>query len=403
MLTRMWFLIAISVGGMLCFQASAAQSVGGTEWKLRMQAMLGDVLTLVPYAFDTGQAPPAAESKVVEKSIRSLIKQSGELKNHASRISQSKESKIDPSFAFIAESFESELKMALNASESSDQLARPRAQGYMRSALAKCMFCHTQSANGPEIKMNPFGAIFSKLSSSDRFMALTATRQFDEALKEFSAYVNAAKIKAPEHSQFDQNVRSAIAISVRVKKDAKSALAVIGEVAASGFGSPMLQSDLKSWKNAVVTWQSEKSPATMTEQDLFSQAKRLVDQQKKKENSTDIVANTNIEMLRASSYLHDLLSSYPKNQRRAQSYLLLASVYKSLPGFAIWDLAEEYLGACIRENPHSEIGEKCYSEYDDSMLTGYSGSSGLHLPKAVKDHLSQMKALAKRTESPQAK
>ena len=78
--------------------------------------------------------------------------------------------------------------------------------------------------------------------------------------------------------------------------------------------------------------------------------------------------------------------------------MLLASIYKSLPGFAIWDLAEEYLGACIRENPHSEIGEKCYSEYDDSILTGYSGSSGLHLPRAVKDHLAQMKALAKRAE-----
>ncbi len=66
-----------------------------------------------------------------------------------------------------------------------------------------------------------------------------------------------------------------------------------------------------------------------------------------------------------------------------------------LPGFAIWDLADEYLGACVQEYPHSTIGEKCFNQYSDNVVVGYSGSAGTNIPAAVREHLARMKALAK--------
>jgi hypothetical protein len=276
------------------------------------------------------------------------------------------------------------------------------------------MLCHTQTANGPELKLDQFKAQFAALSADDRFTALTATRQFDEALTLFATMVeesktgkgtpNGAANSAAQAAMFDRNARVAMAVLVRVKKDPARALSLIDKMTASEVGTTVLRNDLKGWKRDLLTWQSEKAKGGEKEmgsdQALFNEASRLKKSALQAEAPLVNATSSSIAYLRASALLHDLLLQYPKSHLRPQSYLMLASIYESLPGFSIWDLSDEYLGACIQENPHSEMGEKCFQQYNESLIGGYTGSSGTHIPAAVQRHLSKMHDLANRIVEP---
>jgi hypothetical protein len=390
-------LIFLSVAVFVSVAAKGADQVGNAEWKARMQAMLGNVLVLFPFAFDRSKFNDPKNAATIQSSLKNLVAHSSELKNHTSHMKPEDGLKIDPSFPIIADAFAADLMLAQSTYLMGENF-QANSQGYLRSALSKCMMCHTQSANGPELKLDQFKSQFAALSTTDRFMALTATRQFDAALKEFDQYVANSKVTKPDAVTFDEGVRAALAIVVRVKRDSKRALSLIDEIADSGAGTSMLQHDLKGWKKAVLAWQAEKPVSLLSAQALFDEAERLIESGKKQE-SIETSESPAIGLLRASAYLHDLLSNYSNSPLRAKSYLLLASVYDSLPGFAIWDLADEYLESCIQENPHSEIGEKCFAQYDDNTTIGYTGSSGTHIPEAVREHIDRMHALAKRIQA----
>ncbi len=371
------------------------EGVGGADWKAQMRTMLTDVLVLFPLVFDDAKFKDPKGATIIQKSLNSLATHASGLKEHTSRVQPIDGLKIDPSFPFVAEAFEREVVMAQSAFSETGN-SRNRSQIYLRSAISKCMMCHTQSPIGSELKIYQFENQFVSLSSSDRLMALTATRQFDTALKQFDQIVHDAKLTKPDPSTFDRNAKATLAIAVRAKNDPLKSLAVINQVISSGAGSSGLQKDATGWKKSVLEWQEEGRVATKSDQALFNEAKRLSTVEHLKKSEAEIYENTDVMLLRASSRLHDLLSSYPKSSLRAESYLLLASIYQSIPGFAIWDVGDEYLGACIKENPHSEMGERCFKEYDDSITLGYTGSSGTHLPGSVIKQLQKLQLLARR-------
>lgn len=381
--------------------ASAPAKVGDEAWKARMQLMLSDVVQLLPFAFDEVKFTDQKNESTIETALKGLATHSAELKQHTSHMDRAKGLKIDPSFPFIADSFEREIAQAQQSFN--DPNTRSESQIILRSALAKCTMCHSQSAVGPTLKLKTFNSTLKNLPLSDRLMALTVTRQFEEALIAFQQYAKEAKGVKPKTVPFDKNVRALLAVAVRVKRDPLAAGRVISAAIDSGAGSTMLQTDLASWKTAVATWQQEKPPDLNSDQMLFSEAKKLTNRSQDSQRTRESYVSDAVSYLRASGYLHDLLSNYPESSLRAESYILLASIYESLPGFAIWDLGDEYLGACIEENPHSNNGERCFSLYNDSIVAGYTGSSGTHLPTAVKDHLSHMKSISQKntpTESP---
>lgn len=373
--------------------AQANKEVGGSEWKLRMQSMLKDVLLLFPYAFDESKFDDPKNAKAIEASLQSLAKASGELKKHTSGVKPAEGLKIDPSFPFVADAFERELAMAQFAFNQGPT-SRRQSQGYLRSALSKCTMCHSQAPLGPELKIDSFKNQLASLSNADRFTALVTTRQFDEALSQFQKTLKDAKLNQPDRILIDQNARTSLALVVRVKKDPKKALEVINDLISSEAGTAMIQIDAKGWKAALEKWAHEKPLSLKTDKALFREAKKMAAENRP--NVEELAKNRDVSLLRASSLLHDLLTTFPKSPLRADSYLLLASIYDALPGFAMWDLGDEYLGACIHENPHSQMGEKCFNEYEASLRLGFTGSSGTHIPAAVMDHLLRMKQLATR-------
>lgn len=380
----------------------AQEKVGDAQWKLRMQSMLTDVLALFPYAFDESKYQDSKNALTIKKALDSLATHSLSLKGHTAKFNSPLDAKADPSIRFVAQIFENEVGAAQIAFGGSPEAHR-QSQNYLRSALAKCTMCHTQSSTGSELKLEQFKDQFAKLNFADRFLALIATRQFEEGLKDFSQTLRDAKVNKPDERTIDRQAKVALAIAVRVKRDPKLALRLIHEIEASKATSPMLQAELNDWKNSVLAWQADVATGVKDDAGLFAEAKRLIATSQKRENTIGHFENSNVPMLRASTTLHDLLTRFPRSPLRGESYLLLATTYDMLPGFAAWDLSEEYLSACIAEYSHTDMSEKCFRKYQTSTILGYSGSSGTNIPSAVVHHLARMKELATRKPVTNAK
>lgn len=385
--------------GVLFFFSTVASAKGvevakNAEWKVRMQAMLVEVLALFPFAFDAEKYNDPNNSAKIKSSVAKLTQHAEELRKHASHYKRDEGLKIDPSFPFIAEAFESELLQ----SQSDFKENRHRdSQYYLRSAIGKCMLCHSQTAIGPELDIDPFKPQFAALPPQDRFLAFAATRQFEKALTVLEESAKKPQIEkggAIKFADLDHNTRAALAILVRVQRDPRRALEFLNNISVNDSTPSVFKNDLKAWKKSLIEWQNETPKNLNSDQELFAEAKKLKKKADAAQSAAGNFENTDISLLRASGLLHELLSSYPKSSSRAESYLMLATIYDALPGFAIWDLSDEYLGACIEENPHSAMGEKCFERYDENITLGYSGSMGTNIPAAVKEHLARMKALA---------
>lgn len=387
--TALWILSIVMLFGPTAY---AQNKVGNTEWKVRMRALLTDVIALMPYAFDEAKYRDPKNAETIKEALDSLAAHSVSLKDHTAKLKTSADGKVDPGIRYISQAFENDIGAAQVAFSGSADAQR-QSQTYLRAALAKCMMCHSQASNGPEVQLEQFKGQFEKLNYADRFQAYAATRQFDEALEVFSKTLRDAKVSKPDESIVDREVKAALAIAVRVKRDPNLALKLINEVEASKAASRMTQADLKDWKNAVIQWQNESQIDRRHDQSLYMAAKKLASNGKATK-SVNALENSNIQMLRASSLLHDLLTNFPKSSLRGDAYLLLATTYEMLPGFSAWDLPDEYLGACIEEFSHTETSERCYKKYQEITVLGYSGSSGVHVPTAVIQHLQRMKELA---------
>ena len=268
---------------------TAKEGVGGADWKAQMRIMLTDVLVLFPLVFDDAKFKDPKNATMIQNSLNSLAKHASELKEHTSRIQTNDGLKIDPIFPFVAEAFERETAMAQWAF-SEHKNYESQSQLYLRSAISKCMMCHTESPIGSELKIYQFQNQFVSLSGSDRLMALTATRQFDSALKQFHQIVHDSKQINPNLSAFDRDAKAALAIAVRAKNDPSKSLVVINQVIASGAGSAILQKDALGWKKSVQEWQAEGSVSPKSDQALFDEAKRLSAVERLKKSEAEVYA-----------------------------------------------------------------------------------------------------------------
>ena len=339
--------------------AGHPQTVGDAGWKVKMHGLLQDTLTLIPYAFDDKKFADPKNRAAIQTSMTSLLSHVDDLKKHIDRNVKGKT--MDPSLAVIAEDFQEDLTFA-NAMFAQPAVAGRNSQIYLKSSLSRCLECHTQSDAGPEMQINAFSKQIENLSAPDKILAFASTRQFDKALSEFNQMTARPDTAKMDVFNFEHALRTALLITIRVKNDPEATLKVLDGALNSHAGSESIKVDMRDWKKSVVSWKGEKTKMTLTDSADYDRSQELFYLAKAKAGSFDHYQNSDILLLRSSAYLHHLLASYPKSQLRAKSFLLLAQIYDGLPGFAVWELPEQYLSRCIRENPKTKIvNQVCFA------------------------------------------
>ena len=223
---------------------------------------------------------------------------------------------------------------------------------------------------------------------------LALTRQFDRALELWRTELARPMRLEPERFEQLEGLRLALQVAVRSRDDAKLTQQLLAPQLTRTAELPdFAMRELKAWQKDAVAWEKERfvlgdqTPAT-----LLARAKLLVEGSGV-ERTVAPVPEHFVSMLRAASYLDELMRQAPEGPLRAEALYLLGVVHPSVSDSPLWQLEWMYFEACIRENAGKPPARLCADRLKDR--TWYTWRSGADMPAATRAALGDLMALAR--------
>jgi len=366
--------------------ATSAPRASG-DWSGKMQELSHALNKLLPLVSSQKEFNDPANDASIKESA-------GQLKKLSHQVRRLEKPAADPAYESIAQMLDEDLARAVNALHNGN---RDYARLTIRESIGYCIQCHTQTANGPSFPKLDLGFDPSKLSPLGQGDYYAATRQFDSAL---TAYKNG--IKDPAYAKKDifgweRAARSALAIAVRFKESPKESKSIAQAISKNQAAPESLRKASKSWITAIDAWSKEKPGRYKGENALLERADALIKAGDKKAEIED-EHTQEIMYLRASADLHKWLATHPAtkepNEPRAKALYLAGRAAEESRELNFWTLHERYYELCIDTLPKSDLSKNCFKKLNDSVLMGYTGSSGLHLPAEESARLARLKEKA---------
>lgn len=361
-----------------------SQGQATAEWSNDMQKMAKDVRQLIPFLYDRDAFKDPKNHDQIASELKSFSE-------HVHKITPKMGEQIlgdDPLVAFSLESLEGDLKRSYQAFEL-NQLEYSRTVA--KSSLNHCFRCHSVTSMGAQAKWDLKNLSQLTLSPIEKTDLLVATRKYDEALKHMEALIASEDFLLNHPFEFESILRRYLALMIRVQGDPARALSEMDRVAASPHLPHYILEQVQGWRVSLTQWMRE-NKIHKKKQSALKQAKHLMDRASQLQQFPQDHAG-DVEYLRATVLLHDLLKKNLKPEEQSEVLYQLGRAYEVLDELGSWNLHESYFEACVKKSPKSEWAKMCYSRYEASVLQGYTGSSGTHLPAYESDKLKQLKDL----------
>lgn len=358
------------------------------DWASQMQRLKVVLTDLLPFVASSKKFNDPASAAQIEADT-------AELKSLAHALKTGAMPNSDPSMQVVSSLFDDDLGRALSSLKTGN---REYARRILSDTTSYCIQCHTQTRNGPEFPRLKLDLEVKDLKPLDRAEFLTATRQFEAALSAYREVLSEPTLAREDSFAFEQAAREALAISVRVHRDPREAAQITKAILKNKGLSPAFTKTVKAWDESIKIWKKEKPPKYKKGEDVarreLEQAETLIKDARARigdrlDNSEEITFE------RAASLLHDVLQRPGRSDELTARALFLSGVASEATRETdFWGLHESYYEQCIRTKPATEQAKQCFERLNDSVLAGYSGSSGTHVPPDVEKRLEAFKALA---------
>lgn len=360
----------------VCPAVLAVSSVyGGEAWRDTMKQIAKALGETVPYLFSS----PVTDQKKLAEKVHNLTEITKKI--NLKDIHSVKYPDDDPALPYIADMFRSYLVRAENALQSGHV---EYAQGVLKSSMNYCLACHTRHEAGTQFPLlDAFKEPLKKASWIERIEIEAATRQYDPVLAAVMAQLKEPNVPNMSSLDLERGARIALSILVRIKKDPVRSQLLAKAMEDSNKSTVSMKEAARQWQKDIREWQKDGG----NKEAGLKEAKRLIGSSREQ--------NSEVRNLRATVVLHDFMQTKPDDKSTAEALSLLGQSYRNLGEIGLWNIHELYFAACIDKVPHSALAESCFRDYEESVILGYSGSSGVHLPKAVRDQLSGLRAKAK--------
>lgn len=376
---------SVSVGLLIVTAATAAAS---NAWQEKMSDLSSALAAAIPYLYPAPEQDPKALTEKV-KAIYDITRKLDDGLSHSIKTPDS-----DPALPYIAGLLRQDIERAYQGLNDGHV---DYAKSAVRNSVAYCIACHTRTQGGVEFPLlKAFAEPLKRASWIERMEFMAASRQFDGVLQEVKKQLNKPTDPPINHLDLERASRVALSIAVRVKKDAKAAESVANAVKNSKASSFAMKEGAKVWLQDIATWKKEGKKKYKSDKEMMDAAKALIGHARAP--GPVVGGHAEVDYLRASVLVHDLIKTYPSSPLLAEALYMIGLSYDSLRELGLWSLHEMYFLACIDKAPHSELGEKCFKNYESSVTLGYSGSSGVHVPSSVKKHLESVKRQAQRAK-----
>jgi len=360
--------------------AAFAEKADNTKWRSQMNELSKALAETIPFLYPD----PSVDQKNLSLKVKKLYDLTQKLDVKTAHAMNAPDA--DPVLPYVASMFRQEIERAyLSLQDGHAEYGK----AVLRSSVAYCITCHTRSKTGTQFPvLSAFEKPLARASWIEKLEFQTASRQYDAVLSEVMGQLKNPGPVGISPLDLERGTRMALSILVRLKKDPDRAALLATAMASSPTATVSMKEAAKVWMKDIRDWQGERDRKFTGPDQILAEAKKL-------STGGDARAeHSEVRHLRSTALLHDFLQSSPDDPRAAEALYLIGRSYNELGEIGMWSLHEFYYVACIDKAPHTPIAESCYKAYDESMVLGYSGSAGINIPKAVRDHLARLKAKA---------
>lgn len=265
------------------------------------------------------------------------------------------------------------------------------AQKRLRATTALCISCHSQLSENAS--QNAFGNAINKAKreSFDSDFAygnyLFLVRRFSESEKYFDLAIEKALKENNEHELYS-SLRKELSIHTKIELDAGKAKAFIARFENDSRLPPLAKTSLANWKKNLTMWEKFNPKKVKSIDGFIKKYLRPLEDDKSKTAEGD----NDVTLLVASGVLSKYLNDHPKSKLAPEIlYWLSISERRLSSSYYFYSLSDLYLKDCIKLYPKSLYAKKCYAEYEDNIIFGFSGSSGTDIPVEEKQELERLK------------
>lgn len=367
--------------GFLVFTTSLsswADTKNKESWRSKMNELSQALADTIPYLYpDPSLDQKNLTAKV--KKLHQLTKDFDVKTAHAMTMPDD-----DPVLPYIASMFRQEVERAYISLQDGHA---EYGKSVLRSSVSYCITCHTRSDIGTQFPvLKAFEKPLERASWIEKLEFQTASRQYDMVLSEVMGQLKNPGTVGISALDLERGARTALSILVRLKKDPDRAALLAQAVGKSPSATVSMKEAARVWMKDIRKWQDERNKKFSDGPAKLAEARQLSG------GSGSLSEHSEVRHLRASMLMHEYLQTGASGPAAAEALYLIGRSYNQLGEIGMWSLHEFYYVACIDKAPHSAIAESCYSSYADTIILGYSGSGGVRVPKAVKDHLARLKA-----------
>lgn len=351
-------------------------------WRAEMQVMKATLSELLPFATNTEAFNSPENAMKIQGYLQKLSAGAKTLTQFHGQI------KIqDPTVGFVAQSFETNMA---SIEESILKGRRDYARFLILNTMSYCIECHTRTSSGPQFFGPESNKTTLSLNPVEKVEYFISTRQFKDALQTIEDTLK----QNADASIFNNEklIRYGITLTVKYFQDPAAALKILKLASATKNVPFFLKRDIKSWQGALNDWKKEKESSSISGK--IEQSKNFINKAEAVNDKLNSLHAGDVWLLRANGLLTGLFSEDLTKEQKTKVLFLIGESYRLLPEHLFWTLHESYYEACIRTSPHTLQAEQCYDAYEDSILQGYTGSSGTYIPENLQQNLKTLKKLA---------
>lgn len=392
MMKRILLLCSISLVSLVVFsnceskpkKAAAANTTQEASWVSSMQGLSSEVQQLLPFVYSRQLQYSAKEQEVISERLKNFVKT-------AHGITPKMGEKFlgdDPMVQFSLDKLSADVTRANRALEAGQV---KYAKGVMKNVMGHCFRCHSVTSVGSQAKWEVASFTGLSLSPVEKSELLVATRKYAEAIELLETSLKSPEYVMTQPFDYEAALKRYLVLTVRLAPDPRRAESLFETIVEMDSVPFYMSRKVDQWRQSLRMWSQEKAQKSKTP--TYEEGLKLV-QKARGHQSFQKDQSADVEYLRATGVLHQLLMGQKPANEKARVYALLGEVYEVLDELGYWGLHETYYEQCILVQPNTKISTQCFRRLQESIYLGYSGSSGVHIPEEEVLRLKELKAKA---------